>query len=290
MTDRPKTLAGVLDAAGRYLADRQVQEGRRYAELLMSATVGIPILELGLRGETLLTEAQLDRLRQQTRRAGTGEPVQYILGEWDFMGHSFKVDSRALIPRPETECLVELVLGTADIWMSDGGRPCVLDVGTGSGCIAISLALARPDAAYVAVDVSHDALSLARENAIRHGLEHVIAFSHHDLAEILEPESVSAVVANLPYIPTCDCDRLPGNVRDFEPRVALDGGADGLDIIRGAIEEAAILLKQGGRIFLEIGAEQGNAVSTLMEQQGFCSILVKQDLTGRDRIVSAVLE
>jgi release factor glutamine methyltransferase len=287
VTDRPKTLSGVLDAAGRYLTDKRIPDARRIAGILISTTTGIPLLELSLRGNTLLTEVQLEILRTQTRRAASGEPVQYILGEWDVFGRTFTVDNRALIPRRETEGLVEWVLAASDIWDPTDGQSTILDVGTGSGCIIITLALAHPEAAYLAVDVSTDALSLAKENAIRHGVGNSVVFSNQDLSELLEPASLSGIVANLPYISSAECDRLSSVVREFEPRLALDGGPDGLEPIRNTIEEAAILLRAGGRIFLEIGADQGDSVVGLLEDQGFLEATIRQDLSGRDRMASA---
>ncbi|HAS82880.1 MAG TPA: hypothetical protein DCS43_09480 [Verrucomicrobia bacterium] len=163
------------------------------------------------------------------------------------------------------------------------------DVGTGSGCIILSLAAAHPQGRYLGLDVSEEALSLARENAERLGLTQRVIFACEGLSDVIEAETLDAITANLPYIPTGAIERLPKNVRDYEPRLALDGGASGLDIIRSVVEDAAIALKNDGMLFLEIGEEQGEAVRELLEETGFGDVAVHPDLTGRDRVVSGRL-
>lgn len=287
MADSPKTIPGVLAALASYLSGRRVHEADRVSRILLAAAAGVPLLELELRKEQVLPEDQLVRLREWTRRAGAGEPVQYILGEWEFCGHVFTVDKRALIPRPETEVLVKTMLECRDLWTAGTGRPCIVDIGTGTGCIAISLALAQPAAAYVAVDISPDALTLAVENAARHGLAKAIAFTGEDLADVLEPGMVSAIVSNPPYISTTDYQQLPAHIREHEPRLALDGGREGLDVIATITEDAAIVLGSGGWLFLEIGAAQAGRVCDLLGEQGFGELRVIKDFSGRDRVVSA---
>jgi len=222
-------------------------------------------------------------MRRGIKRAADGEPVQHILGETGFMESVFKVDRRALIPRPETEVLVQHVLTCDTLWQTEA--PAIVDVGTGSGCIVLSLAAARPNARYLAVDTSEEALALARENAATLNLTEHVHFVKADLSDVVDPESMDAVVANLPYIPSADCEQLSPEVRDHEPRSALDGGQDGLDIIRSVVQDAGIVLKNGGMLFLEIGDEQGAAVISLMKESGFADATVKQDLNGRDRVV-----
>jgi release factor glutamine methyltransferase len=214
--------------------------------------------------------------------------VQYVIGQTDFRDHTFKVDKRALIPRPETEVLVETVLQCAPLWALPA--PVLVDVGTGTGCIAVSLGLARPQAWVVGIDVSPEALGLASENAKALGAGEHVTFVDGDLPAAIEPESVDAVVSNPPYIPSADCDRLPVHIRDHEPRLALDGGPDGLNVVRALVEDSAIVLKSGGRIFLEFGYGQGPAVRALLEQAGFAEVALVRDLSGKDRIASARLE
>ena len=280
----PSDKAGeVLRLSAEYLTARNVAEAKPSSEALLCRLLNCKRLELYVRFETRLSPPQLEAMRRGVKRLAAGEPVQYILGEVDFMGHAFKVDRRALIPRPETELLVEAAVKTDAIWAAEA--PLVADVGTGSGCIAVSLALARPAARFVAVDLSADALALAEENARRLGVDDRIDFAR-DLADAADPDSLDAIVANLPYVSTGDWERLPPHIRNHEPRLALDGGRDGLAAISELIPDAWVTLKPGGRLLLEIGADQGDRVRTLLQEAGFGGIVVSKDLAGLDRIVS----
>lgn len=287
MQSEGKTLREVLDLGHRYLADQGVTEARLKCELLLSRLLGVPRLALHLHREQQLREAQLEAMRRAMKRLRDGEPVQHVIGETGFMDHVFKTDGRALVPRPETEVLVQRVLQDPSLWEHE--KPFIADVGTGSGCIVLSLAAARPDGRYLAIDISEDALALAQENAARLQLHEQVIFYAGDLEDVVEPEMLDAIVANLPYIPSAEIETLERSVRDFEPRLALDGGASGLDIITDLIADAGIVLKSGGKIFLEIGCEQGRAVKRLLEENGFSEIEVLPDLQGRDRVVCGVL-
>ena len=285
-TTEIKTLGAVLEAGAGYLAARNVENPRVACELLAARLLKSKRLELTARLEEPLTVSHLAAMRRGVKRVGTGEPVQYVVGETDFMGHVLKVDRRALIPRPETEGLVDLVLGCAELWT---GRPAIVDVGTGSGCIAIALALARPRALYVAIDTSADAVELARENASRLGVDDRIGFTCAELPDCVEPETIAAIVANLPYVPTAEYEQLPVHIRDHEPRTALDGGSVGMSAIETVVFDATMALAPGGRIFLEIGEDQGDAVKTLLVGCGFLNVTVSRDLAGRDRYASGSL-
>lgn len=287
MATNTKTVKDILALSENFLAQRRVEQPRLIAEMLLSRLLRRPRLELSLDYGRALPESHLEAMRRGLKRVGDGEPVQYVLGETGFMEHVFKVDRRALIPRPETETLVRLVLDCKDLWQNE--RPAVVDVGTGSGCIVLSLAAARPQGRYLALDVSEEALSLARENAGQLGLSERVIFTSQALSDLIEPETLDAITANLPYIPSRVVDGLPKNVREHEPRLALDGGATGLDIITAVVEDAAIVLRSGGMLFLEIGEEQGKTVSGLMEGAGFGNVTVHPDLNGRDRVVSGSL-
>lgn len=282
-----KTVKDILTLSESYLAQRGVEQPRLIGEMLLSRLLRRPRLELSLDYAKVLPESHLEAMRRGLKRVGEGEPVQYVLGEAGFMDHVFKVDRRALIPRPETETLVRLVLECQPLWQHE--RPALADVGTGSGCIVLSLAAARPQGRYLALDVSENALALARENAARMGLAERVIFTGEELSDVIEAETLDAIVANLPYIPSAVVDRLPGNVRLHEPRQALDGGQSGLDIITTVVEDAAIALKGGGMLFLEIGEEQGKAVAGLLQAAGFEAVQVHPDLNGRDRVVSGRL-
>ncbi len=280
-----KKLIEVLQSGADYLAGKGIENPRLVMEQLMSHVLKCPRLHLYLRFESLVPEDQLASLRGGIRRLGAGEPLQYVIGDTEFMGHRFKTDKRALIPRPDTESLVNAVLACAPLWSA--GRPALVDIGTGSGCVVVSLALARPEADYVAVDASDLALSLALENAATNGVGAAIQFRKGDLLEGFGPESLDAVVANLPYIPTGDCGNLPVQIRCHEPMSALDGGADGLDLVRRIVTQAVGVLRPGGRILLEIGFDQADRVMETLKDCGFRETVVHKDLGGRDRVVEA---
>jgi release factor glutamine methyltransferase len=278
-----KRLLDVLQASTAYLAERAVDDPRLVSELLISHVLRCRRLELYLRFDASLAEEQLQTLRGGVRRLGAGEPVQYVLGETEFMGHRFNVDRRALIPRPETEELVAQVLACEALWSKPA--PAIADVGTGSGCIAISLALARPQAVYQAVDISADALALAGENAARHAPAASVRFVCADLLTDWVSQSLDGVVANLPYVRNSDWPALARHIREHEPQMALDGGQDGLDVIRRLVAQAPKALKPGGFLFLEIGHDQGRAVAELVSNCGFQDVRTERDLAGRDRMV-----
>lgn len=280
-----KRLLDVLQAATEYLSGKGVENPRLVTEQLMGHVLGCPRLQLYLRFETLLDDRQLESLRAGVRRLAAGEPLQYVVGETDFMGHRFKVDKRALIPRPETEILVESVLRMDSVWAS--ACPVVADVGTGSGCIAVSLALALPKARIVALDASAEALELARDNARAHGVAERIDFRQADLVTGLAGGSLDAIVANLPYIPASECERLPRHIRDHEPRPALDGGEDGLRLIARLVDSGFAVLKPGGALCMETGCDQARRTAELMVARGYARSTVQSDLAGRDRVVSA---
>jgi len=284
MSAPPKRVVDVLQATTDYLAGREVENPRLAGELLLSRLLGCKRLELYLRYETVLGEKHLAAMRRGVRRVGDGEPVQYVTGEVEFFGHVFKVDRRALIPRPETEDLVQAVLDCEALWQKD--HPAVADVGTGTGCIAVALAVAKPAGRYLALDRSEEALALARENATRLRVGDAVTFKSDDLPDALdEPESLDAIVANLPYVTTAEYERLPRHIREHEPREALDGGEDGLRHIGTVIHDASFALRKGGRIFLEIGYQQAEAVNALLLEAEFTPIEVRQDFGGRDRVV-----
>lgn len=279
----PNSVLDILRKGQAFLSGKSVEQPRQVCELLLSCLLDCKRLDLYLRYETVLSEKKLEAMRRGLKRLAAGEPVQYILGQVDFMGHKLTVDSRALIPRPETEELVEFVLQHDALWEIE--RPAVADVGTGSGCIVLSLAMARPGARYLGVDVSSEAIALARENAARLDLGDSVLFHAAELSDVVEPESLDAIVANLPYVSTAEYEQLPIHIRGHEPRTALDGGADGLTVITEVIQDAAMALKPNGVIFMEIGEDQGAAVKGLLEGAGFTDTQVKPDIAGHDRIV-----
>jgi release factor glutamine methyltransferase len=264
-------LLEVLRGTERYLADRGVESPRLNAEHLLAHALGLKRMELYLQFDRALTEAERAPLRDLVKRRGTREPLQHVLGTAEFHGRTFTCDQRALVPRPETEQLVELALGMT----KDKPAATLLDIGTGSGVIALTLALELPSAILHATDLSPDALALAAENTARHALTDRIVFHQADL---LPPGDVrfDVIIANLPYIPAEDIASLSPEVR-HDPSSALDGGADGLDLIRRLIETAPGRLASGGALLLEIGLGQADAVNALLSARKFRDISVRPD-------------
>lgn len=290
--DVAKTLGFVLEASTAYLAKKGVAESRLGAEYLAARLLRCPRLDLPMKRSVVLAEKYLEAMRRGIQRLGAGEPVQYVLGQWDFRGLTLKTDPRALIPRPETEELVQLLLDCPELRAQEQMR--VLDFGTGSGCIALSIASERPSARVVGVDISDDALALAQENAETLGLTDRVSFLNSttvDLADVFEPGSLHAIISNPPYIPTEKCAKLSETVRKFEPRQALDGGPDGMAITRFLIEEAMMLLASGGWLFLELSAEDGqaHALGRYLSEIGFTNIAVRRDASGKDRFLCGML-
>lgn len=286
MTESGKVV-DILQKGAAYLEKRGVQQPRLICELLASRLLKCKRLELYLKFDAALSDKQLSAMRRGIKRAADGEPVQYIIGHTDFMGHCFKVDARALIPRPETEGLVEDVLKCEALWKEREERPAIVEIGVGCGCVIISLALAKPGGKYLGLDISAEAIELARENVKNLGLEDKIVLACAEMSEVIDPETVNAIVANLPYISTVEYEALPVHIRDHEPRIALDGGLDGLDIIRAVVQDAAIVLIRDGFLFLEIGEKQGEAVVSLLAETGYRHIEVHKDFAGKDRVVVA---
>ncbi|MDR0273171.1 MAG: peptide chain release factor N(5)-glutamine methyltransferase [Clostridiales bacterium] len=246
--------------------------GRRDAGLLLSFVTGTN--ELFLQTEK---EINPEKYFSYIKRLQAGEPLQYIIGQWEFMGLTFITDKRALIPRPETELLVEKVLE----FLKNKKNAHVSDVCTGSGCIAISIArLAECETEIVAVDISDDALSLAKENAKKLNAANLIFIKSCLFENICGKFDV--IVSNPPYVLSEEIPKLLPNVRDYEPRLALDGGADGLDFYRRIIPQSKKHLKPGGALFLEIGPV---SVINLMKEAGFKNIVLTRDYAGIERIV-----
>ena len=237
-------------------------------------------------------ERHLEALRRGMARLVKGEPLQYVLGEWHFRTLTLGCDRRALIPRPETEELVTRVLAhLAARRATFATPPFVVDVGTGTGAIILSLAAEyRGEAILLGTDVSEGAIALAKENAARCGLAEKVRFAVADgLDDFDEPECLDVIVSNPPYIERAVCDTLDPRVRDFEPRLVLDGGISGLDFYDRYLADALNLLKPGGAVFFEIGENQGRALRDLMAGYGFSDIRIEKDYAGHDRYASAVL-
>ena len=273
------TVLEVLTAATDYLGKQGVESPRLNAEHLLAHVLGKKNrIELYLEFERPLGEKDRAPLRDLVRQRAEGRPLQHLLGTIEFLGYSFVTDARALIPRPETEQLVELVLAGGEFTR-------LLDVGTGSGVIALSLALNRPPAQVSGCDISLAALTLAGENAARLGLAERVRFIESDLlANISGP--VDVIVANLPYIPKGDIEGLSREVR-HDPVLALDGGPDGMDLLRRLAETAPGVLSPGGMLALEIGHDQSLRVSELLKLHNFRDIIAHRDYQNMERFLIA---
>jgi release factor glutamine methyltransferase len=274
------TVLGVLQSTTAYFKKRGIENSRLNAEHLLARALGRTRMELYLEFERTLGEAELVPLRELVRRRGEGEPLQHLLGTVEFCGDTFLCDNRALVPRPETEQFVELVESRIENRASK-----IVDVGTGSGVIALSLAKKFPDAQIVAVDVSEDALALARENAIRLGLSGRLQLRKSNLLENLD-ERFDLIVANLPYIATQDRHTLSREVL-HDPEVALFAGARADELLRELIEQAPARLRPGGLLALEIGLGQSEALLSALAEKKYRDICSKNDYSGVIRFLFA---
>jgi release factor glutamine methyltransferase len=280
----PWTVARVLGFATDDFRKRNNPSPRLDAELLLVNALGVDRVRLVIESERQLNDAELGLYRALIQRRRTGEPVAYILGRREFYGLSFAVDRRALVPRPDTEILVEVALERTRA-RSMYGR--ALDLCTGTGCVAVAFARARPTWRVTASDVSRDALGLAWENARRHGVAFSLRVAEGDLFAPFGGERFELVTANPPYIPSAELAELAPDIREFEPRLALDGGADGLDVVRAIVAGAARHLEPGGVLALEVGHDQAARVVALLESAGYGDVRVQRDYGGHERVVSA---
>ena len=278
--DAAAAAARVLEHAGFSAAD-----ARADVSVLARHLLGWTLTEWATKTGDVATAEFGDRLTAAARRRATHEPVAYITGEREFYGRTFRVTPDVLIPRPETEAIIDAVLQpSAPSVTSVTSVTSVLDVGTGSGCVAITLALEWPGARVVATDISERALVVARGNA--HALGAHLEFLHAPFwPETLGPFDL--IVSNPPYVPERDRNSLAPDVRDFEPASALFAGPDGLDVISELIARAATALAPGGRLVFEIGAGQADAVAALVPSAGLKLDDIQADLQGIPRVVSA---
>ena len=269
------TVSSVLRLSTEYLAAHGSESPRLDAERLLAKATGLERIELYMQLERPLTREELDEARELVRRRGAREPLQYVLGEWSFRRLTLAVDARALIPRPETEILVDRALALLQ------GRegPRVLDVGTGTGAIALAIADEHPGADVTGMDASDDALALAAENVTRTGLP--VALVRGDLFAGLSVGPWDLVVSNPPYVAEEDLDRLQPEVRDWEPHVALTATGAVEAVARGAAD----VLAAGGGLALEVGEGQARGTAELFERLGLVDVRVTPDLTGIERVV-----
>lgn len=280
--NQPRTVLEVLQSTTAYFEKHKVESPRLNAEHLIGHVLGKTRMDLYLEFERTLSEAELIPLRDLVKRRGQGEPLQHLLGTIEFCGQTFAIDKRALVPRPETEELVELLRSAVRGQRSDFK---IVDVGTGSGIIALSLAKQFPEAGIFAVDISEEALALARENAARLGLSERVQFRKGDLLENLD-ERFDLIVANLPYVSMQDRQVLSREVL-HDPDVALFAGPTGEELVRRLIEQATGHLNAGGLLALEIGINQSEGLTGLLRQKNYHDIQSKKDYSGITRFLLA---
>lgn len=284
------TIGSLVKWATDDFRTRGIESPRLDAEVLVGHALGLDRTRIIIESMRPLEPGELAQLRDLVKRRRTHEPIAYLRGHREFYGREFRVDPRVLIPRPDTEALVEVALDRSR-HVSLSAR--VLDLCTGSGCVAITLARQRPTSRVVATDLSPDALRVARENARLLGAYNV-AFREGDLFGALEgasrllPTTFDLITANPPYIPSGDIAGLMADVRDFEPRLALDGGADGLDLVRRIVDEAPRFLDADGVLAMEIGAGEAEATAAIFTEHRFRDVAIARDYGKIERVVSGV--
>ncbi|GAB7025897.1 peptide chain release factor N(5)-glutamine methyltransferase [Geotalea toluenoxydans] len=277
------TVLKVLTWTKEFLTQKGVENARLESEWMLCAVLGLDRMGLYVNFDKPLTPKELADYRGMIARRGRREPLQYILGSQEFMGLDFAVTPAVLIPRHDTEVLVNETVKRA------GKTSSILDVGTGSGCISISLAKALPGAAITGVDTSVDALAVAEKNCNTHGV--AVKLLHGSLFEPVQGQQFHMVVSNPPYIPSDDLKTLQPEVRDYEPAGALDGGKDGLDFYRQIVAAATDYLVCGGWLLLEVGIDQAEQVRKLFLDNGkFAEVFAAKDTADIERVVGGQLK
>jgi len=283
------TIGNLLTWTRGHLEKSGVEDARLCAELLLAKAMGLKRIELYARFDQAATEAQRSTFRELVKAAAAHQPIAYLIGEKEFYSLPFKVTPDVLIPRPETELLVERAL----TWCKEHPQERIdlLDIGTGSGCIAIAIAKRCPAVQVVAGDVSAAALRVGEENARRHAMDR-IRFIEADLLNLPAdaPTKFDIILSNPPYVADSQRDSLPANVRDYEPASALFAGPDGLSIYRRFAETVHTRLKVGGLLALEVGLGQAGEVESIMVSKGFLTAAGRfKDLAGIERVVTFTL-
>ena len=278
------SITTVLNRTAKFLADHGVQSSKYEAELLMSHALNMNRMDLYLNFDKPLQESELQTLRPLLKRRANREPMAWILGEWGFHKYDFIVTPGVLCPRPDTETLVEAVLGLIPAESTTDKPWIIADIGCGSGCIGLTIALERPHVRVFSVDIADEAIACTKANVEKHGLQDRVAVLK---GRFLEPipinRSIDIVVSNPPYIPSNDILDLEPEVSIHEPKIALDGGSDGLDIYNILIPEAQKRASVG--VAVEVGIHQAQSVEAIMTQSGLLSTTIHKDLTGVERVV-----
>lgn len=283
------TIQKLLNWVTEYFTGKGVDAPRLSAELLLSHVLGLKRIELYTQFDKPVAKPQLDELRGLVKRAGGHEPVAYLIGKTEFYSLELDITSDCLIPRPETELLVQRAI---EFLRTRHDTQFICDLCTGSGCVAVAIAKNFPDARVIATDISASALEVAAQNVEKHQLMERITLLQGDLFEPLvrplDVDQFDLIVCNPPYVSAAEYEALDKNVKDYEPRLALFAGDDGLDVYRRIIEKADQFLKPEAALMLEIGYAQGPTIKELLEQTGaFTEIKIEKDLHDNDRIVTA---
>ena len=284
------TIQKLLKWVTEYLTSKGIDSPRLSAELLLSHVLGLKRIELYTKFDKPVAKQQLDRLHDLVERAGQNKPIAYLVGKTEFYSLELNVTPDCMIPRPETELLVERAIEFLRTRRT--GTQFVCDLCTGSGCIAVAIAKNYPDARIIATDICDANLAVTAGNVEKYQLKNRITLLHGDLFDPiisgLDVNEFDLIVCNPPYVSTAEYEKLDRNVKDYEPKIALFAGVDGLDIYRRIIEKADRFLKSGAALMLEIGYAQGPAVKELLEQTGaFAEIRIEKDYHKNDRVVSA---
>jgi release factor glutamine methyltransferase len=278
------TVLEAIRKSTEFLERKGVESPRLHAELLLAHVLKLPRMKLYLNFERPLNEQEQDSYRENCRRRGIREPLQHIVGSVSFCGLEIRCTSSALIPRPETEILAQLAWEFLE--QSQASEPVAFDLGTGTGCIPIAMAARCSRARIVTTDVSAEALALAQDNAKQCGVADRIEFIRADgFAGLTGDRRFHLIVSNPPYIPSAEIETLEPEVRDFDPRLALDGGADGLDFYRRLALEAAHHLHPGGQLMVEFGDGQAEQLRTIFTGRHWAVEAVRPDFSQRDRFL-----
>ena len=275
-----------IQKSTEFLTKKEIESPRLQAELLLAHVLKLPRMKLYLNFERALTDAETTAYRELIKRRSQHEPLQHITGSTSFCGLEIAVNRHVLVPRPETEILAEL--GWSFLSTINPQPSTALDFGTGSGCIAIALAVKCPTANVIALDVFPETLDVAKQNAVRNNLPKKIEFLQSDgFAALPNETQFDLIISNPPYIPAGEIAALEPEVRDYDPHGALDGGEDGLNFYRRFAIEARKFLKPEGKVMLEFGDGQGGSVRNIFEEQKWIVEAIREDYTQRQRILIA---
>jgi release factor glutamine methyltransferase len=286
----PWTIQKLLNWVTDYLKTKGVDSPRLSAELLLSYVLDLKRIELYTQFNKVVEQEKLTQLHELVRRAGTHEPIAYLTGKKEFYSLEFEITKDCLIPRPETELLVERAIEFLRIHT---GEQFICDLCTGCGCVAVAIARNFANCRIVATDISDVALEVAERNIIKHGLGNRVEILKGDLFEPiipgLGPAKFDLIVCNPPYVSEPEFEKLAQNIKDFEPKAALIAGQDGLDVIKRIVTDAGLFLKPASALMLEIGNEQGAAVHKLLEDsENFNTITIEKDYSNLNRLAVAV--